>query len=172
MNQTILQAAEAAEIYLLPGDFHFGGNNTRIRTVLGSCVSIAVWHPLLRIGGMSHSVLPNRGKPGNHNLDGHYADEAVELLLREIGKCNTRPDEYRVKLFGGGSMFRQPLSERAFDVGGSNIEAARALLDAGGFNVHAEHVGGSGHRSVIFDLGDGSVSVRHEKIAASSDALR
>ena len=164
MSQTVLQAAEPTDIYLQPGGFHFGGGNVRLHTVLGSCVSIAVWHPVLRIGGMSHSLLPSRGKPGNHNLDGHYADEAIELLLREIGKRNTRPGEYRVRLVGGGNMFRQSLREGAFNVAGSNVEAARTLLETGSFNIHAEHVGGSGHRSIIFDLRDGSVSVRHEKI--------
>ncbi|OGS91852.1 MAG: hypothetical protein A2Z95_10195 [Gallionellales bacterium GWA2_60_18] len=170
MNQALLQAAEPVEVYLLPGDCHFGNENTRIRTVLGSCVSITVWHPLLHIGGMCHSMLPSRGNPGIITpLDGHYADEAIELLLREIGKRNTRPGEYQVKLAGGGHMFRQPLAEKPFNIAGSNIEAARALLEAGGFNIHAEHVGGSGHRSVIFDLRDGSVSVKHEKIPVYPD---
>lgn len=164
ISQDIFQTADSTEVYLLPGDFHFGDKNTRISTVLGSCVSIAVWHPLLRIGGMSHSMLPDRGRKGNSGLDGHYADEAIELFLREIGKRNTSPAEYQVKLFGGGSMFRQAISERAFNVAGSNIEAARMLLKAGGFNIHAEHVGGSGHRSIIFDLCDGNVRVKHEKI--------
>ncbi|MFZ2301349.1 MAG: chemotaxis protein CheD [Gallionella sp.] len=164
MSQAILQTVESVEIYLMPGDFHFGDKDTRIRTVLGSCVSIAVWHPLLRIGGMSHSMLPSRGRKGNHGLDGHYADEAIELLMREIGKRNTRPGEYQVKLFGGGNMLRPFLAERTFNVAGSNVEAARALLEASGFNIHAEHVGGSGHRSIVFDLGDGSVLVKHEKI--------
>lgn len=164
MNQAILQTAEPVEIYLLPGELHFGGNNTRIRTVLGSCVSITVWHPLLRIGGMSHSMLPSRGKPASVGLDGRYVDEAIELLLREIGKRNTRPGEYRVKLFGGGNMFQQSITENAFNVAGSNIEAVRELLEASGFNIHAEHVGGSGYRSIIFDLWDGNVWVKHEKI--------
>ena len=164
MSQTILQVAKPAEIHLLPGDFHFGNNNTRIHTVLGSCVSITVWHPLLRIGGMSHSLLPSRNKPGNSNLNGHYADEAIELLLREIGKRNTCPDEYQVKLFGGGNMFTQHLAERHFNVAVRNVEAARVLLEADGFNIHAWHVGGSGYRSIIFDLCDGNVMVRHEKI--------
>jgi chemotaxis protein CheD len=172
MSQAILQTAEPAEIYLLPGELHFGGNNTRIRTVLGSCVSITVWHPLLRIGGMSHFVLPNRRKQGNHQPDGYYADEAIELILREIGKRNTRPGEYHVKLFGGGNMFRQSITENAFNVAGNNIEAARELLEASGFNIHAEHVGGSGHRSIIFDLWDGNVWVKHEKIAVSPDVTR
>ncbi|MDD2915941.1 MAG: chemotaxis protein CheD [Gallionella sp.] len=165
----MLQTAEPVEIYLLLGDFYFGDKNTRIRTVLGSCVSIAVWHPLLHIGGMSHSMLPRRVKPGKldpalNQLDGHYADEAIGLLLREIGKRNTRPEEYQVKIFGGGNMLRQPPDGRAFNVAGSNIEATRLLLASAGFRIHSEHVGGSGHRNIIFDLHDGSVLVKHEKI--------
>jgi len=161
MSQAILQVARAAEIYLLPGDFHFGGGDVRIHTVLGSCVSIAVWHPVLRIGGMSHSLLPSRCNPANHDPDGHYADEAVELLLRETAKRGTRPAEYRVRLIGGGNMFRQFFREEAFNVAGSNVEAARILLEAAGFGIHAEHVGGNGHRNIVFDLRDGRVSVRH-----------
>ncbi|MBI4938043.1 MAG: chemotaxis protein CheD [Nitrosomonadales bacterium] len=164
MSQAILHTAKPIEIYLLPGDFHFGGCSTRIHTVLGSCISITVWHPLLRIGGMSHCMLPSRRIPDNPDLDGRYADEAIELLLCEIGKRNTRPDEYQVKLFGGGNMFRQAIAEKTFNVGGCNIEAARELLKARGFKcIHAEHVGGSGHRRIIFDLCNGDVWVKHEE---------
>ncbi|MDH4234449.1 MAG: chemotaxis protein CheD [Gallionella sp.] len=158
----------------MPGDFHFSDKNVRIHTVLGSCVSIAVWHPQLCIGGMCHPILPNRwkGKPGSGNLDGHYADDAIELLLREIRKRNTRPDEYKVKLFGGGNMFQRSLAENNFNDAGSNVDAARVLLKAGGFNISVEHVGGSGHRTIIFDLCDGNVWVKHEKIPTCGDGSR
>ena len=45
--------ADAIEIFLHPGEFYFGDRHTRIRTLLGSCVSIILWHPRLLIGGMS-----------------------------------------------------------------------------------------------------------------------
>lgn len=162
----MLQMRDSVEIYLLPGDLHFGDENTRIHTVLGSCISITLWHPRLHIGGMCHFMLPSRGtgKPSNGSLDGHYADEAIELLLCEIAKHKTRPDEYQVKLFGGGNMFRLALTENTFNVARDNVEAARALLDINGFDTHAEHMGGSGHRRIIFDLYDGSVLVKHEKL--------
>lgn len=163
MSTALLLSTKTPQINLLPGDFYFGDENTSIHTVLGSCISITVWHPLLRIGGMSHSVLPSRGKPGNHNPDGCYIDDAIELLLREIGKRNTRPAEYLVKLFGGGNMFKRPHEGKALNIAGNNFEAARMLLKAGGFDIHAEHVGGSGHRRIIFDLSDGSVMVKHEQ---------
>lgn len=160
------QAAESANVYLMPGDFYFGGGDVRVHTVLGSCISIAVWHPVLRVGGMSHSLLPSRGSPDNSDPDGRYTDEAIRLLLRETGQRNTRPGEFQVKVFGGGCMLRQSFQGKAPNVAGSNIEAVRTLLAAAGFGIHAEHVGGNGHRNILLDLRDGSVSVRHEKINA------
>lgn len=166
MSPAILQTAKQVKVHLLPGDFYFSDENNIITTVLGSCISIAIWHPLLHIGGMSHSILPSRGKgkPGKHKLDGCYIDNAIELLLREIGKHHTHPADYQVKLFGGGNMFKQPHAESALNIGASNIHAARKLLEVSGFIVHAEHVGGSGHRRIIFDMRDGSVLVKHEKL--------
>ncbi len=45
-------------VVLRPGDFHFGGGHTRISTLLGSCVSITLWHPRRLIGGMCHYMMP------------------------------------------------------------------------------------------------------------------
>ncbi|MEN6585727.1 MAG: chemotaxis protein CheD, partial [Sulfuricella sp.] len=93
-------------IYLHPGDFYFGDCHTRMRTLLGSCVSIMAWHPELKIGGMCHYVLPSRCGAGHVRPDGRYAEEAVTLLLNAIAAADTRPSQYRVRLAGGGSMFR------------------------------------------------------------------
>lgn len=48
------------EVYLLPGEYFVGDARYRIRTVLGSCVSITLWHRPLRIGAMSHFLLSER----------------------------------------------------------------------------------------------------------------
>ena len=56
------------EIFLQPGDFYFGDKDTRIRTILGSCVSITLWHPTRLIGGMCHFLLPFRGAHQDHAL--------------------------------------------------------------------------------------------------------
>jgi len=164
MKSAMPQPAEPTEIYLLPGDLHFSDKLVRIHTVLGSCISIALWHPLLRIGGMCHFVLPNRIKQINHEPKGHYADEALEIMLREIARHNTRPCDYHVKLFGGGNMFEHVPARQTMNVARDNIEAARALLKQHGFEIHAEHVGGNGHRRIIFDLSDGSVLMKHRKL--------
>lgn len=165
MRHAISEATEPLEIYLKPGEFHFGGNHARVHTLLGSCVSITLWHPLRRIGGMCHFMLPSRGKAAALHPDGRYADESVKLFLREIGKFKSSPGEYQVKLFGGGSMFQQFRAGKPSEIAYSNIEAARTQLKAGGFSVHAEDVGGNGHRRIILDLRDGNVWVKREKIS-------
>lgn len=153
------------EIFLQPGEFYFGEDNTRVRTVLGSCVAMTLWHPKLRIGGMCHYMLPTRpAREAAETPDGRYADEAMQLFMRELKASRTRPADFQVKLFGGGNMFaRQPGSSRLrhMDISERNVEAGRALLRQHGFRLAAEDLGGLGHRNVMLDLWSGDVWVKH-----------
>lgn len=148
------------DVYLKPGEFRFGDARLRLHTVLGSCVAITLWHPERHIGGMCHYVLPERRHGKTEHLDGHYADDAMALFLREIRGHRTRPDEYELKLFGGGSMFDHEPAD-ALDVALRNVEYSRKLAARHGFQVVAEHLGGIGHRNIIFEIGSGDVWVRH-----------
>lgn len=161
---TYLASPEAIEIFLQPGDFHFGDEHTRIRTILGSCVSITMWHPRLKQGGMCHYMLPARDTRPPRRLDGRYADDAIALFMRELRGNRTQPEEYEVKVFGGGCMFRHAPARRlpdTMDVGTRNIEAGRHLLRRHGFRIKAENLAGNGHRNVIFDIASGNVWIKH-----------
>ena len=45
------------EVFLQPGELYFGDRYTRLRTLLGSCVSIVLWHREALLGGMCHYML-------------------------------------------------------------------------------------------------------------------
>lgn len=151
------------DIFLNPGEFHFGQRDTRIRTLLGSCVAITLWHPQLQIGGMCHYLLPSAGTDRNTGeLDGRYADQAMRLFMRELARTSTQPQQYQVKLFGGGSQFPRLMQSTAADgVPARNIEAGLRLLADHGFTIEAQHVGGTGHRTLVFELWCGHVWLRH-----------
>jgi chemotaxis protein CheD len=148
----------ALEIFLQPGEHYFGGEDTRIRTILGSCVALTLWHATRRIGGMCHFMLPCRNRPRRARLDGKYADEALELLLGEIKGAVSQPGDYVLKAFGGGRMFRE---HGGPDVAARNAETARELARKSGLHIAAEDLGGEGHRSIIFDIWSGDVWVKH-----------
>lgn len=160
----MMQAAppDVMDIFLQPGDFYFGDRNTRIRTLLGSCVAITIWHPKLHIGGMCHYMLPRRpSHKTTSDLDGRYAEDVMQMFMQELKKSKTKPSEYTAKLFGGGNMFTQiNKSTSHTSISKQNIDFGRTVMAQYGFSVHAEDMGGAGHRNIIFDLWSGDVWVR------------
>lgn len=150
------------DIFLQPGDLYFGDCKTRIRTLLGSCVAITLWHPLLMVGGMCHYLLPEHrlGSVSDH-LDGRYANDALLMFMHEIKQLGTHPSEYEVKMFGGGNQFPQHAQRSILNVPEKNVQAGKALLLQYGFKLKASDTGGTGHRNVILELRSGSVWMQH-----------
>jgi chemotaxis protein CheD len=148
------------EVFLQPGEWYFGDRQTRMRTLLGSCVSITLWHPQLLIGGMCHYMLPERSAHRRNSPDGKYADEALWLLLREIERSGTALHEYEVKLFGGGNMFPAMRRCGKDHIGRKNADFGKHLLNRHGLRLKASDLGGNGHRTVIFDIWSGHVWVK------------
>jgi chemotaxis protein CheD len=149
------------DVVLGVGEVHFGDRETRIRTLLGSCVAVTLWHPGARIGGMCHYMVPTRNAPHPDQLSGRYADEALELLLREIDRTGTHPQEYQVKIFGGGNQFSGYAA--TVDVATRNVEAGLELLGRHGLAPISMHLGGTGHRQVVLEIWNGDVWVRHQE---------
>jgi chemotaxis protein CheD len=151
--------------FLLPGEVFFGAQG-RVKTLLGSCVAITLWHPVHRLGGMCHYVLPAAARSGaDEPPDGRYGDAAVLALLRAAQNAGTRASEYVVGLYGGGRMFPNGVGQDLADIGRRNVEAGLKLLLMHGFVVPQVHAGGCGHRTVTLDLDTGQVSVRHEPLS-------
>lgn len=151
-------------IYLQPGEFFWGDDTYRIKTLLGSCVAICVWHPARRIGGMSHCLLPTRGNDNTPERSGRYVDETFEIFFAEMNRHATLRKDYQVKVFGGGNMFELP-DKTGITVGEKNLAMMRAILARENMRIGAEHVGGKGHRNVIFDLWNGDCWVRHTDLS-------
>lgn len=156
------ESHQRTEVFLKPGEWYFGGAEALIKTLLGSCVSITLWHPRLKLGGMCHYLLSQR-KNGeiSDTFSGRYADEAMLLLVREALRSGRPLREFQVKLIGGASVLSGTERDgQVTDVPGENIVMARLLATQLGLNVQAEDFGGSGARLVLFDVACGDVWVR------------
>jgi chemotaxis protein CheD len=119
---------------------------------------MVLWHPSLLVGGMCHFMLPSRNTQ-TLGMDGRYADEAMALLLQGVKAYSAPRSEYQVKLFGGSNMFGNVATD--ISVGMKNINAARRLIDIHGFKVSSEHLGGGGHRNIVFEVWSGDVWMKH-----------
>lgn len=149
------------DINLQPGDFYFGGPATRIRTLLGSCIAITMWHPQRFIGGMCHYMLPSRSCR-HEPLQGKYADEAMELFIQQARRHKTHLKEYQIKVFGGGNMFPEYTLRHRHSVSEKNIVAAQQLLAQHHLTPLSQDVGLTGHRNIVFEVWSGNVWVRYQ----------
>ena len=161
------------KVFLHPGDFVFGEPGTHVHTVLGSCIAICLWHPVLRIGGMCHFVLPSRPpcERGLGGLNGRYGDEAMRLFDTALELHQTDYREYQAKIFGGADMLGERPQRAEESVGERNV--ARAMTELLGRNVEilVAHVGERGHRRIAMDISTGDVWVRYQA-AAGEPAMR
>jgi chemotaxis protein CheD len=154
----MVSAGPGDHVVLMPGQMHFGAHAASIRTLLGSCVAVTLWHPSRRIGGMCHFLLPSRTRvPGE--LDGRYGDEALEAMLTQIRQHRTEPSEYHAHLYGGADTMPEG-SGLKFNVGERNIEQGWSLIDRHGFQLQGVDVGEDVPRNVALMLATGDVDMR------------
>lgn len=157
---------QRSEVFLNAGDFYFHrpGAAPRppvvVRTLLGSCVSVVLWHPDKKLGGMCHAVLPTRSQSYGE-LDGNHCPGAIQLFRLELQRTATLADDYQAYLLGGARMSLGLRDTQKVSVGERNIEACRNLLRDAGFVIRAEHVGQSGPRRVEFNLDNGEIEILH-----------
>lgn len=157
---------EIFEVFLQPGEFYWGDSDTRIRTILGSCVAVTIWHPKKMIGGMCHIILPERYKSKQKSAESSieksakYADEAIELMMLEMKRQKIRAADCHVKVFGGSNMFPGLQLNKRNNIGDRNLQSVLKQLDHHGFNIHANHYGGEDSRYIIFDIWSGYAWVK------------
>jgi chemotaxis protein CheD len=147
-------------VFLLPGALSFTQRPLVMRTLLGSCVSVAVWHPQRRWGGLCHFLLPSRGRGQGEPGDGRFADEALALLERQMRHDGVALHEYVAHLAGGAWCLDTGPGGTQPDIGAGNIAAARRWCAEHGLQPGAEHLGGRVFRHVEFDTGSGVLRVR------------
>ena len=156
----MLSASPTRDVMLQPGEFAVGGAESQMRTLLGSCVSITLWHPRLRVGAMSHFLLAARPGADVSGLDPRYGEDALHLMLDHLARQRVAPSQCEAKIFGGGNMFPEHTPPGGLSIGRRNGEAARRLLLDRGIPVVSESLFGTGHRQIIFHLRNGHVWVR------------
>lgn len=127
-----------------------------IMTTLGSCISVCMFDPVLRVGGMNHFLLPeeqNVEKKNSYRL--RYGNNAMEKLLNEILKRGGQKARLVLKAFGAGNV----LSIKA-DIGAKNQSFLKKYIADEGMKLDICDLGGDFPRRVAFYPSSGKVLVR------------
>lgn len=144
-------------IYLLPGELSIVERPTVISTVLGSCVSVTLFHRRQGFGAMCHAMLPFARGP----QDFKFVDSSISHMLATFDRRGIPRCELEVKLFGGADMFEtSDPGGHSLSVGRQNIAAATQILAAEGLQLLASQVGGRQGRKLHFRAHTGEVLLK------------
>jgi chemotaxis protein CheD len=136
------------------GEMDVAVNDGVLRTLLGSCIGVALYDRQRKVAGLAHIVLPS--SRGCGRLPGKYVDTAVPNLMRKMQKAVGSSLRLTARIAGGANMFSTP-SEQT--IGVQNIEASERLLSELGIPILGRHCGGEQGRRMTIDAGTGSVVV-------------
>ena len=126
----------------------------RMKTVLGSCIGLAIYHPRLKTGVMAHIVLPDSA--GRGGTPGKFVDTAIPEMLKLLKELGSPAHGLTAKFAGGANMFA---GSGPLQIGDANTEAVRRALKDVGIRVAGQDIGGTRGRRVIFDCTGGAMTV-------------
>ncbi|MDT8901317.1 chemotaxis protein CheD [Anaeroselena agilis] len=127
---------------------------------LGSCVGIAVFDPVTKVGGLAHIMLPDSNQARSTDNPAKFADTCLPLMLDDLLKMGAVKSRLLAKIAGGAQMFTFANATDIMRVGERNSEAVRMMLKKLDLRLIAEDCGGNYGRTVELKLDNGVFRVK------------
>lgn len=151
----------AEEVRVGIAEYKTGKAPAKIITVgLGSCIGIAFYDKIKKIGGLAHIMLPDSTQFSKVSKPGKFADLAVLLLLQEMEALGANRRSITAKIGGGASMFNFSDRGLVMDIGSRNIKSVKEMLEKLSIPLKGEDVGGSQGRTMILDADSGRTYIK------------
>lgn len=108
---------------------------------LGSCIGIALYDPVTKIGGLAHIMLPDSTQMRNNTNIAKFADTGIEELVKRMVAAGANKGRLVAKIAGGAKMFEVSGLSAIGNVGERNAMASKEKLKQLGIPLKAEDTG-------------------------------
>lgn len=136
------------------GEMSVACDGDELRTLLGSCVGLALHDRRRKVGGLAHIVLPHAGEKTDR--PGKFVDTAIPQLIEAMKTLAGGELKLAAKMAGGASMFPTTVAAK---IGLQNIESCEQLLGELGIPIVARHCGGEQGRRMSLNTSNGKVLI-------------
>jgi chemotaxis protein CheD len=126
---------------------------------LGSCIGVAIYDPLARVGGILHYMLPdsNLDPVKGQEIPHMFADTGLPQLFRECYRLGAQKSRLKVKVAGGSQVLG---SKEFFQIGRRNYAALRKIFLKNNVLIDKEDVGGSKARTLFLEIATGNAWIK------------
>ncbi len=134
---------------------------TLVTYALGSCVGICLYDPVVRVGGLSHIMLPDSMMFAQNGINRmKFADTAIPDMLEALCKMGADRRRITAKIAGGAQMFKVQEDRPLGMIGARNSRSVKAVLSELRIPVKTEDTGADYGRTLYFELATGNVRVQ------------
>ncbi|UII19042.1 chemotaxis protein CheD [Fulvivirga ligni] len=144
-------------VFLQPGQLHVSTCNTKIITILGTCVAVCLMDPVLKIGGMNHYMLPRWNDKSLNKLN--YGNSAIQALIDKMIGNGAHKERIVAGIFGGFDTHTS-----VFNIGQQNALIALEILKAANIKIVSKNTGGKHGRKLNFYTFNQSILVERFKM--------
>ena len=128
-------------------------NNSEARLVtyaLGSCIAIAIYDPVSRVGGLLHYLLPDSrlDVAKSERQPFMFADTGIPALFQLALSMGAVKKRLCVIAVGGAKV----LTSEVLEIGKQNQLAMKKILWGAGVLLYREEVGGKYFRSICVEM--------------------
>jgi len=130
-----------------------------ITHALGSCIGVAVYDPLVQVGGLLHFMLPDSSLDSSkaQKKPAMFADTGIPLLFKSCYKLGAEKKRMIVKIAGGAKILDDA---NYFRIGQKNITALRKMFWKNNVLISGEDTGENYNRTVEVSISTGTVIVK------------
>jgi chemotaxis protein CheD len=153
-----MKIEELPVIFLNQGDFFISNQPCVVKTILGSCISLVIYDPEKKIGGICHAMHPENPKT-DENRNFFYADTAIQEIMNYFIVFVIAKEKMDISLYGGSSVVKTT-GVTKFNPGNENIRSAIKTLDSFGIKPSVMDTGGDYGRKLLFYPHTGEVIVK------------
>lgn len=143
------------------GEIKRGETNSSLRSILGSCVGIALIWKARQQSIMAHCLLPGNGKI-EAQISGRCVDQAIHSMLMLLRAKPQHYCEIEAIIAGGGNMTNPHADKNAQLIGDLNVKACLNLLNNLGIKIVYSECGGNEGRKLTLNCD--SLDYKIEKI--------
>ena len=125
---------------------------------LGSCVGVAIYDPVAKVGGLLHAMMPDSAINWERAQasPAMFVDTGIPAMFHAAYALGGVKARMIVKLCGGSAYLDD---RKTFNIGQRNVEAVLDLLQRNGVRVTASDTGDCKSRTVRLDIGDGLLTL-------------
>jgi chemotaxis protein CheD len=140
------------------GEIYTSDKPSVVETILGSCVSVCLYDPVKKAGGMNHILLPGKAELTRFDDATRYGINAMEVLINNMMKLGSKRRNIISKIFGGAHIL-QAIGMH-MSPGLKNIRFVEEFLNLEGIPIVSRNTGGNNGRKIYFHTHTGDVFLK------------